>query len=317
MEEPQMRFGWEANDEEIIEEQTLSHLGVAEDGTTILEWPGGIHPAAILRLNGNYDLPAAGLTQLFRIIDDPSFGLRREEIAPQLGLPGVRVDSLIKHASAMCLLDSASLQITSLGRIFLKVDPLFEDPGGQWLLHYLIASNPRHTIWNYLFNVLFQSNREMSMADIRSEFQIFISRWAKISLNKNLRQEVRAIRNTYTHGLLRKIRLVDDGPEATVGIALRPALIDDQVLLATILIFRDRFFAGAHTLDIGLLEDYPNSPGRLLFLDRRRLTIALDNLHNGGLITIETRADLNQIRLKTGPTWLSVFKAHMAEKQYD
>ena len=86
-----------------------------------------------------------------------------------------------------------------------------------------------------------------------------------------------------------------------------PAFIWQAVILA----FRDRYYPGAASLEIPLLLNSHYSPGRILRQKEAQTRQALDALHNAGLLTVETRSGLDQVRFKREGSWLSAVRHHL------
>ena len=82
------------------------------------------------------------------------------------------------------------------------------------------------------------------------------------------------------------------------------------ILLASIIRFRDVYFTGASAIGINEICDAENSPGRLFFLDESFLRTKLETLKRNGLIGIESRADLDQVRLGSDMTFEGVLEQY-------
>ena len=91
--------------------------------------------------------------------------------------------------------------------------------------------------------------------------------------------------------------------------------IPPLIWLASILAYRDRYYAKAATLETHLLVDANFSPGRLFRQNEASVRRALDVLHNAGLLTAESRLGLDQVRFKGDFTWLSALTRYLQEGQ--
>ena len=63
-------------------------------------------------------------------------------------------------------------------------------------------------------------------------------------------------------------------------------------------------------LEIPTLIHADNSPGRLMRQREAYIRKALDELHEAGLLTIESKANLDQIRYKSSITWLDAVRLY-------
>ena len=62
-------------------------------------------------------------------------------------------------------------------------------------------------------------------------------------------------------------------------------------------LYRDRHFAGASALTVNDIFAEENSPGRVCGLNEPTVRILLEQLHRSGDVHLESRADLDQVRL--------------------
>ena len=68
--------------------------------------------------------------------------------------------------------------------------------------------------------------------------------------------------------------------------------------------YRDRYYPRAASLEVPLITRANYSPGRVLRQNEVAIRRRLDELHNAGLLAIETRSGLDQVRFKRDMTWL-------------
>ena len=79
-----------------------------------------------------------------------------------------------------------------------------------------------------------------------------------------------------------------------------PTTVPDAILFSCILFYKVRFYPKDVALEVTKLINDENSPGRLLFMNEYRFRESLERLRIDGLITIESFANLDQIKfLKT------------------
>jgi len=85
------------------------------------------------------------------------------------------------------------------------------------------------------------------------------------------------------------------------------------IWLACILVFRERYFPGVASLENAHLFTDEYSPGRILRQNEAQIRMVLDQLHNKGLVTVETRLGLDQIRFKDGLSWLDAVNLYFED----
>ena len=68
------------------------------------------------------------------------------------------------------------------------------------------------------------------------------------------------------------------------------------VFLFALLHYRDHFFPNASGLDIETVKTEENSPGHVFFLAGYQVDSMMNELHDQGLVRIETFGDLDQVR---------------------
>ena len=126
-------------------------------------------------------------------------------------------------------------------------------------------------------------------------------------------KELQAFFRSYTDyrfSRLRYLVLADGG----YRLADRPAPVPEDVLLALALRYRDRTWPGSTGLEIPDLCRGDNSPGRLLNLGESVLRESLESLHRRGLVGIESRANLDQIRFRPELSSLDVLTGYYRRK---
>ena len=88
----------------------------------------------------------------------------------------------------------------------------------------------------------------------------------------------------------------------------------DEILYAVILFFKSLYFPEDVAIEIKILLHHDNAPARLLFLNEEQMREALERLRVKGLITIESFADLDQIKFNKRETWLQALEDYYKEK---
>ena len=216
-------------------------------------------------------------------------------VADALGLTSPKTQGLIGLARGFGLLDRKSLLPTDLGQVVAEKDPFFDDLGTLWLLHYVVSSEPRQLVWNRFVNQLIPQQRRFTMQNFRDVFEDQRSKHAAYSGNRHILYETLTVIEAYTKSNLSRLAyLRKDGEFYTIGyLEVLPPL----VLAAAIARFRDRHRPGSTAISVPDLLSVPNSPGVVFQLDEGRLRTALEQLKTQRGFSLESRADLDQIRL--------------------
>jgi hypothetical protein len=212
----------------------------------------------------------------------------------------------------MGLVTPRVLRLSELGQVIAARDPYFGDLGTLWLCHYLIASNPRHIIWNRCCNSLLPEARTPVALSI-AHFADLSPQYTEKTLKKHLVKEIHSFVRAYTVHRFRNL----DYLQAVAGrcyLSESPAPVSPLVLLATIVAYRDATQPGASGMEIPLLCHGENSPGRILHLSEWKLRTALEKLGQGGRIEIESRANLDQIRFSAALTPHGLLAQHYEEE---
>jgi len=276
-----------------------------------------VPPEAQYYVTKNYNISGNLIGRLLYELDirqkaDPPVKINRQELASQLTIPTQRIESMSTFSRKAELI-TANNHLTNLGALILKYDPYFLNPGTIWFLHYLMTSNPYLIVWSRLFNDVFYQIPDASPADLLGYFlDIKGSKTDKV-FSKNTREEIGAILRTYVDDMCRPLGMVMRIESGRYTIITDDFLISPFIWLASILAYRDRFYPGAATLETHLLVDAHFSPGRLFRQKEERVREALEKLHKLGLITMETRLGLDQVRFKREVTWISAIARYFEE----
>jgi hypothetical protein len=174
-------------------------------------------------------------------------------------------------------------------------DSSLSDLGTLWWCHYCAASDPNLIVWNRLANGLIPGAHLTTTSDWREQFLDLEGRFTETSIRKHVAKEIRSLLDAYVQGDLTSLAYIEKANASHApGVA---AAVPDRVLLACLILYRDRSAPGATAIPFDQLAGAPNSPGLLLRMDSARLRSALDRLGHRGLTGLETRADLDQVRV--------------------
>ncbi|MFQ5854906.1 MAG: DUF4007 family protein [Anaerolineae bacterium] len=304
---------WRQTENEI---QELTYIPPAQDGTGPEEWLGGVHPNGQLEVTSGFHLHADKFSRVLSYLarERRSQEAVYRQLAKATGMSRTQVKAFVQYGVHMELLMARSLRVTPLCRVILLQDPFFDLSGTLWVLHYLFASNPLLVVWNYMCNAVLPAVEEISKAEAADQFLPFVGQWSASTVRNNVPKELRAFFADYTlemFALLNYLREVQDNVYAvTRDVAPVPPL----VLLATALVYRDRFQPGSSGVEIPTLVYADHSPGRIMRQSELRIRRALDELHEAGRLTIESKANLDQIRFRRGMTWLDAVRTYYQER---
>jgi hypothetical protein len=294
-------------------EQLLEPIPIQKDQASS---PNELVPEnAIVRLTNNYDF-SGNLTSRFLSLlkedEEKSSKLLQDAMADELAVPKVRIPGLINFSRKAELLTNTN-QLTTLGNIYLRHDQFFLNPGGLWLLHYLISSNALAASWCRLFNSIYYEAEEVSPSDMPVYYKDLQGGTSDKTFSWNGAKELGAILRTYSDSMFKPLGMlmrVDKGQYLLIHDAFD---IHPLVWLSSILAYRDRYYPGAASLETHLLVDAHFSPGRLFHQKDEIVRQALDKLHTSGLITVETRLGLDQVRFKREITWISAITRYFED----
>lgn len=307
------------------ETQEIAPVPPAEDGTSPEEWLGGVHPDGKLELTRGFYLYADKLSRVLTYLarERRPEGSVYEQLAKATGMSAPRVEALAQYGVNMELLVPRSLHVTSLGRLVLQHDPFFDRPGTLWLLHYLFASNPLLVVWSYMCNGVLPAVAEVSKGEAADQFLPFVGRWSKRSIRKKVRNELRAFFTGYVEEMFAPLNYLREVRHNVYAVNRDVAPVPPLILLATAQIYRDRHQPGSSGVEIPTLVHADHSPGRIMRQSEMYLRQALNELHEAGRLTIESKANLDQVRFRSGSTelttsgsaWLEAVRIYYQEQQ--
>ncbi len=301
------------------ETQNIPPIPPAEDGTPSEEWPGGLHPDGQLEVTSGFHLHADKFSRVLTYLthERQQRGGVYEQLSKATGMSRTQVKAFVLHGVHMELTVTRSLRVTPLCRAIVQHDPFLDQAGTLWLLHYLFASNPLLVVWNYMCNAVLQSVAEISKAEAADQFLPFIGRWSESSIRKNVRKELRAFFADYVVEIFSPLNYLREVQHNVYAVNRDVAPVPPLILLATAMIYRDRHQPGSSSVEIPTLVYADHSPGRIMRQGELHVRRALDELHEADRLTIESKANLDQIRFRGGVTWLDAVRAYYQERQSD
>lgn len=268
---------------------------------------------ALLELVRSYETRAVHVSRILNLLEGNRASgqvLLRDEISQQLSMTNALGESTISVMRRMALIDP-QYNITALGRLVVTNSPYLDDPGLLWLLHYLLASDAQLILWANLFDSVLLERDEITVPGAAEVFRPLAGRWSDYSISKKIPKELRAIFRTYDQALFSALRLIREDTPGSYVVFRETEPIPLLIWLSILLVYRDRYYPGATSLEVPLIARAHYSPGRVLRRNEATVRQALDELHSAGLLTVETRLGLDQVRFKREYTWLSAVAQHL------
>jgi hypothetical protein len=210
-----------------------------------------------------------------------------------------KVKIYLSHLVAFGLIQKVTQKHTSYGEVVSNYDKYLENHGTLWTIHYNLSSNAQLVIWNRLFNgVITGISHDIDYLLIN--FYDLKGGMAEYTFNRNVKKEIKMTLDTYTDERFSKLELIEKYEGKYKGI--KNNKVPNLILLAACITFKDKYYPGATAVDVKELCHANNSPGKVFFLDEDVVRKQLEELKNEGLIGIESRADLDQIRISSDLT---------------
>jgi Protein of unknown function (DUF4007) len=217
------------------------------------------------------------------------------DLIAAVGLTEKHVKYLCGIAQALGVIEQRTCKATSLGQLVYKYDPFFDDIGTLWFLHYVISSNPYHLVWHRLVTSVLPTNKCITLEQASAAFDDLHRTIGGQSIHKHVLNELKSAFDAYTNQHLARLDYLQLD-NATYILNKNPSL-PPLVLSACIAHFRDRHRFGDTAISIPDLLANPNGPGVVLHMEENRLRALLEQLKMEPGFSLESRADLDQIRL--------------------
>jgi hypothetical protein len=231
-----------------------------------------------------------------------------EELASAMGVADRQAKHLSALANALGLTEQITYKPTQLGRLVKERDPFFDDIGTLWFLHYVIGSDPRAIIWNRIVNIILPKQPRFTRERLRAAFDDLREWFSEKSIKKHVLKEINSFLDAYTNqSFARLVYLRAEGEEYALGYR---APIPPLVLAASMAHFRGDRRAGDTAVSIPDLCSAPNSPGVVFQMPEDRLRATLEELKTQPGISLESRADLDQLRISPDLTDIELMKRY-------
>jgi len=301
---------------EVPLEQQLEPIPINKDirGNTLASL---VPQGALLELNRGYATRASYAGRILRLFQERTLRgqpFKRDDVAVELSIAAARFAGTVGVMRRAELIGHKSAP-TALGNLVLTYSPYLDDTGLLWLLHFLLASDACLVLWSHLFNQALLSANGIIIAGVASQHASLAGRWSQRTLEEKAPKEIGGIIRTYSDEMFAPLGLLVRQDVGTYDVHSNTGMIPPLIWLACVLVYRDRYYPGAPSLEVPLIVDANFSPGRLLRQKEAAVRKALDELHNAGLLTVETRSGLDQVRFKRDITWLSATARYFRDKR--
>ena len=262
-----------------------------------------------LQLSNGYYLRFEHLSRLLHyVVDRPDISrFTQKELASALGMSPRMVENLKSYGVALGLLTRVSCKPTELGELISKQDPFFDKDETLWFLHYTIASDKKYIVWNRLINCVFPKESKVTTEVARKYFSDLNGHFSEKSLKKHLSKEIQSFFNAYTEQKFNRLEYICKLSN-TIYRLNESVEVPDMCILASCYLYRDRYIKGATGIEIEHLIKEQNSPGRVFHISENRFRQSIERLHTERRISIESRANLDQIRFRSNVYWLDIVK---------
>lgn len=270
-------------------------------------------PDAKMQIANGYNLEFDTLARLLdAVCRDERGRIPMEDLASAIGVADRQAKHLSALANALGLTQQMTYKPTPLGLLLKARDPFFDDPGTLWFLHYVIGSEPRAIIWNRIVNAIIPKQPRFTREHLRAAFEDLREWFSEASIKKHVLKEINTFLNAYTEqAFSRLVYLRAEGDWYALGYRLP---IPPLVLAASIAHFRGDRRAGDTAVSIPDLCAAPNSPGIVFQLPEERLRLLLEELKTQPGISLESRADLDQVRISPDLSDVELMKRYYVSR---
>lgn len=249
-----------------------------------------------LQLGNGY---LANFTSLARILNivclDQRERVPQVDLATKVGLTERHVKHLCGMAHAFGLLEQVTYKPTPLGRLVHTYDPFFDDIGTLWFLHYMVGSNAYYLVWHRMVTSILPMHKRITREQIRAEFNDLRQVLSEKSIQNHVLKEINTALDAYTNQQFTRLmylHLEEDIYILTPGEPVPPLVLGACIA---------RFLYYQHLKDTAVsvesLLTASNGPGIVLQLEEKRFRFLLEQLKMQPGFSLESRADLDQVRL--------------------
>jgi hypothetical protein len=251
----------------------------------------------VLHVTNGYPLDFDQLARILHLAVNQGIGtaISMEDVAETLGLTDKKAKYIVSIAVALDLIQPKSFKLTASGSLIAQNDAFFDDIGTLWWLHYCVANDARNIIWNRLTNHILPSCKTFMVSEIAAMFDDLAGKYAEKSLKSHIDKEANAFFRAYTESNLNRLAYIHQS-DSQYRLGYREP-VPPFVLAACIVRYRDQHRPGDTALSVTDLLSASNSPGVVCQIPEDRLRAGLEALKTQPGLSLESRADLDQVRL--------------------
>ena len=250
-----------------------------------------------LQLTNGYEVDFGQIAQFLAAVErDERARIPLADLGNAIGVSYRQAENIGSIVRALNLANSKTYQLTPLAKVINANDRFFDDIGTLWFLHYVIASEPRHIVWNCLVNEFAPLSQRFTRDEFRNAFSHLSDSHSQKSAQKHVLKEVNVTLNAYTKQGFSRLAYLTENGEACYVLGYREP-VPPLVFAASIARYRDQHRPGDTALSIADLLTAPNSPGVVCQIPEDRLRAGLEALKTQPGMSLESRADLDQVRL--------------------
>ncbi len=228
-----------------------------------------------------------------------------DELSAATGLNRRKVRIILNFLADIGLSEKRTLNKTQLGQVIHKHDDFLQNDGTLWLLHYLQSINEYLIIWNRVLNYL-NDVEQVKKEELLVLFDDLKDNLSEYTYKHHIGKEIRTILDAYSNQGYSKLNILEE--EDDKYLVHRNPEVPSYIMLCAIIIYKQRNYPGATAVDINEICTAHNSPGRIFLLDEYIVRKKLEELKNSGVISIESRGDLDQIRFREEIDFLTILE---------
>jgi len=262
-----------------------------------------------LQLSNGYYLRFEHLSRLLHyVVSKPDISrFLKKELISALGMSSRMIENLTSYGVALGILIRRSCKPTEFGKLIDKQDPFFDKDETLWFLHYILSSDREYVVWNRLINHVFPQESEVTTEIARRYFSDLNGHFSEKSLKRHLADEIGVLFNAYTAQKFNHLEYIRklSGKVYQLNQSIQ---VPDLCILASCYLYRDRYAKGSTGVEIEHLVKEENSPGKVFHISEHQLRLSLERLHRERRISIESRANLDQVRFQPNENWLNIVK---------
>lgn len=247
------------------------------------------------------------IASVFKARYETDVNIDLDQLSLISGLNRRKTRMILNFLADLGLSQKRTLKKTRLGELIYTYDDFFQKDGTLWLVHYLESTNDYLIIWNRVMNQL-DSADQVARENLLTLFEDLKDDLSDYTYKHHIGKEIRIILDAYINQRLAKLNLLEENNG--IYTVHRNSDIPDLIFLSTIILYRDIKYPGATAIDIKDICTAKNSPGKIFILDEYFIRKKLESLKNTGVISIESRGDLDQIRFRAGVQFESVLEAY-------